>query len=76
MNDQERRNEQYLMSRRGLLGSAAAVAVGAMAPRDLLAGAKPNSVFNGVRIGAITYSYRGVETTAEGTLKAILDSGL
>jgi hypothetical protein len=39
-------------------------------------GTKPNSVFNGVRIGTITYSFRGVENTAEGTLKAILACGL
>ena len=43
---------------------------------DKKAGAKPNSVFDGVRIGTITYSFRGVENTAEGTLKAILDCGL
>jgi sugar phosphate isomerase/epimerase len=70
------------MSRRELLGSAAAVAAFTMAPSHILgaaaapAGAKPNSVFQGVRIGTITYSFRGVESTAEGTLKAILACGL
>lgn len=38
---------------------------------------KPNSIINGVRIGCITYSYRGGNiNSAEETLKAILQSGL
>ena len=82
MTDLRRTNEQHMMSRRELLGSAAAVAACTLAPGSILAaagapaGAKPNSVFDGVRIGTITYSFRGVETTAEGTLKAILACGL
>jgi hypothetical protein len=81
MKDLERTKEQVILSRRDLLGSAAAVAALTMTPRHLLAGAgaptaKPNSVFNGVRIGTITYSFRGVENTAEGTLKALLACGL
>ncbi len=77
MKDQER-----MVSRRELLGSAAAVAALGIVPSHVLGGAaaparaKPNSVFNGVRIGTITYSYRGVESTAEGTLQAILKSGI
>ncbi len=78
MNDLERMNEQQMMSRRELLGSAAAVAALTIVPGHVLraAAAKPNSVFNGVRIGVITYSYRGVETTAQGTLQALLKSGI
>ena len=39
--------------------------------------AKPNSVFGGVQIGAITYSYRSMpDQSAEATLKYLLDSGL
>jgi len=82
MRDQEHMNAQRMMSRRALLGSAAAVAAVSIVPGHVLRGAnapasaKPNSVFNGVRIGTITYSYRGVENTAEGTLKAILKSGI
>ena len=82
MKDLERTKEQRMISRRELLGSAAAVAAFTMVPSHVLgaaaapAGAKPNSVFNGVRIGTITYSFRGVESTAEGTLKAILACGL
>jgi len=78
MRDLERMNEQRMMSRRELLGSAAAVAAFTIVPSHVLrsAGAKPNSVFDGVRIGTITYSYRGVESTAQGTLQAILKSGI
>ena len=39
--------------------------------------AKPNSLFNGVQIGTITYSYRDMpDQSAEATLKYILDSGI
>jgi len=40
--------------------------------------AKPNSVFGGVQIGAITYSYRSLvaDQSAEATLKYLLGSGL
>ena len=40
------------------------------------ADAKPNSVFKGVRIGCITYSYRGGINSAEDTLKALIQDGL
>lgn len=73
-------------SRRAFLGGAAALAVGALVPGRLLGGeaprsaaatsGKPNSVFNGVRIGCITYSYRGGINTAEDTLKALVQDGL
>jgi hypothetical protein len=82
MRDLERMNERRMVSRRELLGSAATVAAFSIVPSHVLgavggaAGKKPNSVFNGVRIGVITYSYRGVETTAQGTLQAILKSGI
>ena len=82
MKEQEPMKDERTMSRRELLGGAAAVAAIAVVPSHVLgaagapAAAKPNSVFNGVRIGTITYSYRGVENTAEGTLQAILECGL
>src|SRR5437763_710041 len=42
-----------------------------------LAQAKPNSKFNGVQIGVITYSYRSMpDQSAEATLKYIVDSGI
>lgn len=43
----------------------------------LAAQARPNSNFNGVQIGVITYSYRSMpDQSAEATLKYVLDSGI
>jgi sugar phosphate isomerase/epimerase len=65
-----------LVSRRAFLGSmAAATANLAFLPRASAA-TKPNSIFNGVRIGCITYSYRSMATTAEETLQALLTDGI
>jgi sugar phosphate isomerase/epimerase len=69
-------------SRRTFLGAAATAAalaaVGGLLPsRRAFAADKPNSNFNGVRIGAITYSYRGGKiNTAEETLAALIQDGL
>jgi sugar phosphate isomerase/epimerase len=65
-------------TRRAFLGGAAAVAGCAVMPGSVLGAAapKPNSVLNGVRIGCITYSYRGGIDTAEETLKALIQDGL
>ena len=83
----EQRRSEGELSRRGFVGGAAALAacailpgrgLGAEAPAaaDAPAG-KPNSVFNGVRIGCITYSYRGSwANSAEQTLKALIQDGL
>ena len=70
-------NTTSFTSRRAFLGtmSAAAAATLVLPPRAFADG-KPNSVFNGVRIGCITYSYRSMAKTAEETLKALLDDGL
>ncbi len=82
MEDQSQSEAHQMLSRRRLLGSAAAMAAFAAVPRHILEAAeastpgKPNSVFDGVRIGTITYSFRGVENTAEGTLQALLRCGL
>lgn len=39
--------------------------------------AKPNSLFNGVQIGTITYSFRSMpDQSAEATLKHIVESGI
>ena len=74
-----------LTTRRAFLGSAAALAAcaivpgrvwGGEVPRGTAAAGKPNSVFNGVRIGCISYSYRGGISTAEDTLKALIEDGL
>jgi sugar phosphate isomerase/epimerase len=75
------------VSRRGFLQAASAAGAAALVARptpaigkafgaqDAPAG-KPNSVFNGVHIGCITYSYRDSTNTADGTLKALLQDGL
>src|SRR5262245_42379347 len=70
-------NTNPLTTRRAFLGTAAAAAASFALPRRTLAvAAKPNSIFNGVRIGAITYSYRNMANTAEETLRALLDDGI
>src|SRR5690242_2746416 len=59
------------------LPTAALVARGESIFGAIAAPAKPNSVFGGVQIGAITYSYRSMlDQSAEATLKYLLDSGL
>ncbi len=65
-------------TRREFLSSAAAFAAGFGLSRHGLAAdsAKPNSVFGGVRIGCISYSYRSMASSAEDTLKALLADGL
>jgi sugar phosphate isomerase/epimerase len=73
-----------LTDRRVFLRGAATLAACAFFPKCLLGdenaalpAARPNSVFNGVRIGAITYSYRGyVPSLARDTLNALLRNGL
>ena len=71
----------YPTTRRSFLGCAVTLAACAIVPRDVLgaeatsAAAKPNSVFNGVRM-VITYSYRGGINSAEDTLKALIKGGL
>ena len=44
---------------------------------SLFAQARPNSLINGVQIGAITYSYRSMpDQSAEATLRYIVESGI
>src|SRR5437660_12377711 len=65
-------------TRRAFLGGTAVLAASGVIPRGVFGAAadKPNSVFNGVRIGCITYSYRGGPNTAEYTLDCLLKDGL
>src|SRR5881392_1765539 len=67
-----------LLTRRIILGGGAALATHAIMPRTIFGAdeTKPNSVFNGVRVGCITYSYRGGADTAEYTLECLLKNGL
>ena len=69
------------LSRRGFLAGLTAASAAAVLSRHALADpqdaiAKPNSVFNGVHVGCITYSYRGKINSAEDTLKAFIEDGL
>ncbi len=70
------------ISRRGFMGGAAAIAASTIMSRYALGNAggrgmsKPNSNFNGVQIGAITYSFRGMPGSAEDLLKYLLRCGL
>src|SRR5947207_15377354 len=67
-----------LLTRRIVLGGAAGLAAHTIVPRYILAAeeTKPNSVFNGVRVGCITNSYRGGADTAEYTLECLLKDGI
>ena len=70
------------LSRRQFMGRAAAIAASATMSRYALAGSDgrrasiPNSNFNGVQIGAITYSFRSMPGTAEDILNYVLRCGL
>jgi len=55
----------------------AKTALAAAPAATLMAADKPNSLFNGVQIGVITYSYRSMpDQSAEAYLKYIVDSGV
>jgi sugar phosphate isomerase/epimerase len=67
-----------LTTRRTFLAGTVALGTYAVAHRRVFGANrdKPNSVFNGVRIGCITYSYRGGVDTAEHMLECLLSDGL
>lgn len=67
---------QSKLSRRSFIGGAAALAASALLPRRAAAADGPNSNFNGVQIGAITYSYRSMPSSAEELLGYIVRCGL
>lgn len=78
------------VSRRGFLGSAAAVAALSVVPLSscaqgddyatqnalLTPEGKPNSKFNGVQCGTITYSFRGLSGGVDATIQACVDAGV
>lgn len=68
----------HRVTRRAMLGGAAALATSAALPLSAYGkdDAKPNSVINGVRVGCITYSYRGGKDTADYTLNCLVENGL
>ncbi len=66
------------VSRRKFLATTALATAGlAFAPRAFAATTgKPNSKFGGVQIGAITYSWRSMPSTAEDILKYCVEAGI
>jgi len=68
-------NYNTTLSRRTFIGGAAALAASTLMP-DRAPGAKPDSKFNGVQIGTITYSYRSLPGSAEDLLKYITQCGI
>ncbi|HSH20073.1 MAG TPA: TIM barrel protein [Draconibacterium sp.] len=73
----EKKNITFV-SRRKFLGTTALATAGlAFSPRVFTASAvKPNSKFGGVQIGAITYSWRSMPSTAEDILKYCVEAGI
>ncbi|MBZ0257289.1 sugar phosphate isomerase/epimerase [bacterium] len=70
-------SDHSIFSRRRFLETGAAGAAALMInPSLALAAGKPNSKFNGVQIGTITYSYRSLPSSAEDILKYVVESGI
>ena len=73
------------LSRRGFLGAATAATAGMLLPGSasarprlggFLYGAGPDSNFGGVQIGAITYSFRSMPSSAEQLLGYLVECGI
>lgn len=71
-------NHEMRLTRRSFIGGTAAVAASALLSRQARAAVddKPNSNFNGVQIGAITYSFRSMPGSAEDLLKYLVQCNL
>jgi len=81
MNEQSSIQASSRLSRRELLAGAAGaslslIAGSALSRASAQAAARPNSKFNGVQIGAITYSFRSLPSTAEDILGYVTGCGL
>jgi len=73
------KKEKMSVSRRGFLGATAAATAATIVPVRLWGqarAAKPNSKFNGVQIGVITYSYHRQPQSATDVLGYLLENGL
>lgn len=72
------KQNSFALSRRDLLSLSAVAATSALLPLGAKAQAasKPNSNFNGVQIGTITYSFRSMPSTAEDILKYCVECGI
>ena len=74
-----KKQRKTILSRREFMSGTAALAASAVMSRYGLGGPaadKPNSNFNGVQIGAITYSFRSMPGSAEDILKYAVKCGL
>ena len=71
-------NQNTTLSRRTFIGGAAALAASSIMPgrAPAASAAKPDSKFNGVQIGVITYSYRSLPGSAEDLLKYVTQCGI
>lgn len=74
-------NSKNAVTRRKFIGSAALAAAGiSVAPATIASSfagqAKPNSRFKGVQIGAITYSWRSMPSSAEDILNYCIEAGI
>ncbi len=69
-------NQTDNLSRRAFIGNTAAIAASTVVPNVAFGADKPNSCFNGVPIGVITYSFRSMPSSAEDLLKYLLQCGL
>lgn len=82
----ESNNSKKGISRRKFLGNTAAIAALSVVPVNSFsrgtgmflgnAGAAPNSVFGGVTIGAITYSWRSMPSGVDNVIKYCIESGI
>ncbi|MFA7172771.1 MAG: sugar phosphate isomerase/epimerase [Kiritimatiellia bacterium] len=71
------RVQSGIFSRRTFMGGAAALGAASWMPQTGFgADAKPNSIFGGVQIGAITYSYRSMPEGAAEVLQYAVNSGI
>jgi len=69
-------NQNTTLSRRTFIGGAAALAASSMIPGRAAVAAKPDSKFNGVQIGVITYSFRSMPGSAENLLEYLKQCGI
>ena len=66
------------MTRRDFVEYTAAMGVIPLVPHSVFdrQDIKPNSTFNGVQIGAITYSFRSMPSTADDLLNYLIQCGI
>lgn len=78
MTNRRASSQQSLLSRRTFVGGTAALAAASMVPLRAMAAPapQPDSKFNGVQIGIITYSYRSLPGSAEELLGYITKCGI